>query len=287
VPPRFAPVAAVRSRCCALDRAMQSCSKIDQRTKPPHFLITRASLALLASQPSSFSGSKRKLIGDGFRLECSKKQTLATKERVPKRASMLHSSSHPSSTNSTSMSRIRRQVLGVLLLLAAPPAPPAVLVAAFAPAIVISRTSSSSSSFSSFFQRHQPSPPLQQSTFTADGSEYSADKSDFDGDDDELQQQQGWNRNNNNNNNDEDDETPTVELQPVPISKNAGNRFVAVIWDRLLQKNNDDNDKDALDWHYDRIALTEEHVMFCRKQNLYNATFNTESLVDILWSLPM
>jgi len=60
------------------------------------------------------------------------------------------------------------------------------------------------------------------------------------------------------------------------------------VWDRLLQQPpSNDEDRDALDWHYDRIALTEEHVMFCRRQNLYNETFNTESMVDILWSLPM
>lgn len=36
--------------------------------------------------------------------------------------------------------------------------------------------------------------------------------------------------------------------------------------------------------HRDRIALTEDHVMWARKQNLYNDTFNTESMADILWS---
>ena len=93
----------------------------------------------------------------------------------------------------------------------------------------------------------------------------------------------------------EDDDTPTVELQPVPISKNAGNRFVAFVWDRELRlaapqqhhHHPDTTTTDPLDWHYDRIQRTEEHVMFCRKQNLYNETFNTESMVDILWSLPM
>jgi hypothetical protein len=44
---------------------------------------------------------------------------------------------------------------------------------------------------------------------------------------------------------------------------------------------------DALDLHYNRMQHTEDHVMFCRKTNLYNDTFNTESNTDILWSLPM
>lgn len=80
------------------------------------------------------------------------------------------------------------------------------------------------------------------------------------------------------------DETPTVELQPIPMSKNSGNRFVAFYWDAQL---NDDASKDVWDLHYDRIALTEQHVMYCRKANLYNETFNQESMVDILWSFPM
>ena len=36
--------------------------------------------------------------------------------------------------------------------------------------------------------------------------------------------------------------------------------------------------------HQDRVALTEDHVMWARKQNLYNETFNTESMADVLWS---
>ncbi|KAL7579394.1 hypothetical protein ACA910_014063 [Epithemia clementina (nom. ined.)] len=67
------------------------------------------------------------------------------------------------------------------------------------------------------------------------------------------------------------------------MSKNAGNRFVSIVWDRLL----DQEGRDALELFYDRIDLTEDHVMFCRKANLYNETFNTESMVDVLWSLPI
>ena len=156
--------------------------------------------------------------------------------------------------------------------------------------------------------RHQP----QQrhifgrlySSFTADGSEYAAGDSDFDTDDDYDEANAAARNNKNGNDDDEqfeddDDENrfvPTIELQPVPISKNAGNRFVAVIWDNTIKnrerfaKNNEiHNDDDSKTWtdHYDRIQYTEDHVLFCRKQNLYNATFNNHSMVDILWSLPM
>jgi len=120
---------------------------------------------------------------------------------------------------------------------------------------------------------------LHQSSFTADGSEYSSkDKSDFDDEDDKSS---AYGRTYKD---DDQDDTPTIEMEPVPLSKNAGNRFVALIWDRELAG---DSSKDALDLHNDRIQLTEDHVMFCRKANLYNETFNTESNVDVRFSLPM
>jgi hypothetical protein len=82
----------------------------------------------------------------------------------------------------------------------------------------------------------------------------------------------------------EQDDTATIELQPVPLSKNAGNRFVAVVWDKQLSQT---KNSDPLEWHYNRVQLTEDHVMFCRRANLYNATFNVDSNVDVLWSLQM
>lgn len=115
------------------------------------------------------------------------------------------------------------------------------------------------------------------SSFAADGSEYSsADNNDFE---DDEEGSSGFGRGYR----DDEDETPTIELSPLPLSKNAGNRFVAIVFDREL----DNEGKDELDRHLDRTELTEDHVMFCRKQNLYNETFNQESMVDILWSLPM
>lgn len=120
------------------------------------------------------------------------------------------------------------------------------------------------------------------SSFAADGSEYSSNRdNDFD-DDDERSNDFGAR---NKNMYDEEDDTPTIELQPVPLSKNAGNRFVAVVWDKKFSK--DREGEDVLDWHCNRIQLTEDHVMFCRKSNLYNETFNFDSNVDVLWSLQM
>lgn len=114
------------------------------------------------------------------------------------------------------------------------------------------------------------------SSFVGDGSDYSSKDSDFD-DDDELNSDvlPGGYR--------EGGETPTIELSPVPMSKNSGSRFVAFVWDQAL----DTEGRDVLELHYDRIQHTEDHVLFCRKRNLYNETVNADSMVDILWSYPM
>ncbi|KAL3906417.1 MAG: hypothetical protein SGARI_004017 [Bacillariaceae sp.] len=80
-----------------------------------------------------------------------------------------------------------------------------------------------------------------------------------------------------------EDDIPTEELQPVPMSKNTGNRFVALYWDHELQ----DDGRDPWQLHETRDERNEDHVMFCRKRNLYNETFNQDSMVDILRSLPI
>jgi hypothetical protein len=124
-----------------------------------------------------------------------------------------------------------------------------------------------------FFRTNRANNMLHMSSFVADGSEYSSKEPEED--EDEMDTPGFGYR--------PGADTPTVELQPVPMSKNAGSRFVAFVWDKQL----DTKGRDVLDLHYDRVALTEDHVMFCRKANLYNDTFNTESMVDILWSYPM
>ena len=119
--------------------------------------------------------------------------------------------------------------------------------------------------------------PLFMSSFAADGSEYSSKDTDYDEDDTSLLPPvEGGDF-------DDDDEGEVQELSPVPMSKNSGNRFVALIWDQEL----DTKGRDMLELHHDRDAFIEDHVMFCRKRNLYNETFNSDSMVDIMKSLPM
>jgi uncharacterized protein YciI len=138
------------------------------------------------------------------------------------------------------------------------------------------------------------------STYSVDGSEYrdSPDNNDP-GDDSEdfASLASGYGRSEFGDDDEEGGDAPTVELTPVPISKNSGNRFVALVWDRdfrTLPASPDAATANAatatttvVDWHRERIRHTEDHVMFCRKQNLYNATYNTESMVDIPWSYQM
>lgn len=126
------------------------------------------------------------------------------------------------------------------------------------------------------FNTHHHTTTRHMSSFVGDGSDYSSKDSDVD-EDDELDSTIGGAFRPGRT------ETPTIELSPVPMSKNSGNRFVAFIWDQALDKKK----RDVLELHYDRIQQTEDHVMFCRKRNLYNETFNAESMVDILWSYPM
>jgi hypothetical protein len=114
------------------------------------------------------------------------------------------------------------------------------------------------------------------SSFAADGSEYSSKDSDYD--DEEIAKSAEYAQDFS-----EESETPTVEQKPVPMSKNAGNRFIAIVWDHDM----DTQDRDTSDLHQQRDDLIEDHVMFCRKRNLYNETFNTNSMVDIHRSLPM
>jgi hypothetical protein len=120
------------------------------------------------------------------------------------------------------------------------------------------------------------------SSFAADGSEYSSNRDSNDFEDDEERSNDFAGRKSNSYEDQED--APTIELQPVPLSKNAGNRFVAVVWDKQLCQN---KNTDPLEWHYNRVQLTEDHVLYCRKANLYNETFNFDSNVDVLWSLQM
>ena len=129
--------------------------------------------------------------------------------------------------------------------------------------------------------RRPPGPPL---SVVSENSDYSADESDYAAEAevaaDDAPVRAGA----------ELADVPPDEEIPVPNSRNnVGNRFLAVVFDRELSaKYGDDHDSGygdvAWDRHYDRVSLTEDHVMWARKQNLYNETFNTESMADVLWS---
>ena len=124
------------------------------------------------------------------------------------------------------------------------------------------------------------------SSFAADGSEYSSKSSDYDDDDEDSLLASSMSGKNSDGDEEEDDEddTPTIEMEPVPMSKNGGNRFLALLWDAELAE---DKTLDGRELHEKHIEHTEDHVMYCRKANLYNETFNYDSMVDVLWSAPM
>jgi hypothetical protein len=115
-------------------------------------------------------------------------------------------------------------------------------------------------------------------SFFSDSSDYSSSESEIDSDEDDIEA--GFESSSRVS---EDDENPTFEESPVPMSKNAGNRFVAFVFDRVLNTLAG-NSVDPIEMHENRIMDTENHVFFCRKTNLYNETFNTDSIADVLWS---
>ena len=121
--------------------------------------------------------------------------------------------------------------------------------------------------------------PLKMS-FVADGSDYSSSDSDYEdasseSDDNDLDGP-GFNPLAMN--------APTIEEVPIPTSKNAGSRFIAFIWDHLVDVT---QKRSRIELHDSRVKLTTDHVMHCRKTNLYNETFNYNSAADVIWSYPL
>ncbi len=119
-------------------------------------------------------------------------------------------------------------------------------------------------------------------SFYSDSSDYKTSDSDFSSDDDASSEfgvpvKAG----------DAQEEDPPIEESPVPMSKNSGNRFISLIFDQAILSSKGGKDIDVMELHESRIKLTEDHVLFCRKANLYNETFNSESMADILWSYQM
>ena len=128
-------------------------------------------------------------------------------------------------------------------------------------------------------------------SFMADSSDYKADKSDYgEGGDDAT----GGDAASPIRGEVDMADVPVTEEVAVPNSRNnVGNRFVALVFDRSLcskydlenwEENNNGEENPLWEMHKDRVALTEDHVMWARKQNLYNETFNTESMADIRFS---
>ena len=125
-------------------------------------------------------------------------------------------------------------------------------------------------------------------SFMADSSDYKADKSDFGAGEDD-----GGDSSSTAPLRGEVDmaDVPVTEEIAVPMSRNnVGNRFLALVFDRshssryAADADEEDYANSLWEMHEDRIALTEDHVMWARKQNLYNDTFNTESRADVIWS---
>ena len=147
-------------------------------------------------------------------------------------------------------------------------------------AFSISSSSSSSSRSSSNNRRLQLTSSTKLQSFYSDSSDYKSSDSDFASEEDSRDEFGVPNGADGST----EEESPSVEETPVPMSKNAGSRFLAFVYDRALTE---DDDVDVTELHENRISLSEEHVMFCRKANLYNETFNSESMADVLWSNQM
>ena len=144
-------------------------------------------------------------------------------------------------------------------------------------------TSAFSISSSSIHNRRlQLASSTKLQSFYSDSSDYKSSDSDFASEEDSRDEFGVPNGADGST----EEESPSVEETPVPMSKNAGSRFLAFVYDRALTED-DDVDVDVTELHENRISLSEEHVMFCRKANLYNETFNSESMADVLWSNQM
>ncbi|KAL7489759.1 hypothetical protein ACHAW6_015429 [Cyclotella cf. meneghiniana] len=75
----------------------------------------------------------------------------------------------------------------------------------------------------------------------------------------------------------QEEESPDQGFQPMFLEILERNNR-EVVWEEY------NNDHILWKMHNQRVALTEDHVMWARKQNLYNETFNTGSMADVLWS---
>jgi hypothetical protein len=124
------------------------------------------------------------------------------------------------------------------------------------------------------------------SSFVSESSDYTAGGGDGGGEEEDVVDSNAPRRSGSTN-----QDAPTMEHEVVGMSRNnVGSRWVALVWDKALEATSSSEAAPARgpwELHFDRISRTEEHVLFCRKQNLYNETFNLESRADIVWSYPM
>ena len=127
---------------------------------------------------------------------------------------------------------------------------------------------------------HSASPNVQQSALQMsfyDMSDYSSGPSDYD-DDSEVGESAYAGMRDAAEKAAAESVANEVKLeQPPPLSRNAGNAFVALIFDKAL----DTHGREWDDLMEDRIVDTGKHVRWCREANLYNETVNTDSMVDV------
>lgn len=127
-----------------------------------------------------------------------------------------------------------------------------------------------------------PAPPLRTAAATLhmsyyDMSDYSSGPADYD-DDSEVGESAYAGMRDAAEKAAAESEASEVKLeQPPPLSKNAGNAFIALVFDKAL----DAHGRAWDDLVEDRIVDTGKHVRWCREANLYNETVNTDSLVDV------
>ena len=127
-----------------------------------------------------------------------------------------------------------------------------------------------------------PAPPLRTPAATLhmsyyDMSDYSSGPADYD-DDSEVGESAYAGMREAAEKAAAESEASEVKLeQPPPLSKNAGNAFIALVFDKAL----DAQGRAWDDLVEDRVVDTGKHVRWCREANLYNETVNTDSLVDV------
>jgi hypothetical protein len=79
-------------------------------------------------------------------------------------------------------------------------------------------------------------------------------------------------------------DVPAVEAKPVPLSKNSAYRFVALYYDAEVDAN---PGRTRWERHCLRMNGMQHHVLWARCANMYNETFNNNSMADVVWSYPL